>query len=373
MTWQRGTLAELVGDAIVYRNLEPVYPDVPGLRAAWSTYGLDHYYVPRKTSPAYAGALFRFLQLFQRARGVTAPLRDLLFVGDTLMNDGTAARNLGWHLPMLGFIGADRLAEPARIEVQGDLMVANRWAALGQFLARVRSAGVRPDEGTALLLDLDKTCLGARGRNDRVIDGARVAAVQHTMRSTLGDAFDLEAFRAVYDPLNQPEYHPFTADNQDYLAYICLMAVGGVYPADELWRDLKAGDLATIEGFAERCQARHERMAPGLLAVHQEVRHGIAAEDPTPFKGFRRREYLETIRRMDALPDDASEQDVLTQEIVITAEVASLASCLAAQGALVFGISDKPDEASIPTPEQAAEGRQAIHRTRMKVYGEAVV
>jgi len=373
MTWRRAALADVIGDAIVYRNLEPVHPNVPGLRGAWSTYGLDHYYVPRKTSPAYAGALFRFLQLFQQERGVTAPLRDLLFVGDTLMNDGTAARNLGQYLPMMGFIGADRPAEPARIELQGDLMVANRWAALGEFLARVRAAGVPLDEGTALLLDLDKTCLGARGRNDGVIDAARVAAVQHTMRSTLGDAFDVGAFRAIYDPLNQPEYHAFTADNQDYLAYICLMAVGSVYPAEELWRDLKAGGLATIEQFSERCQTRRERMAPGLLAVHREVRQGIAAEDPTPFKAFRRCEYLETVARMDTLADDAAEHEVLTREIVITAEVASLASYLARQGVLVFGISDKPDEASVPTPEQAAEGRQPIHRTRMKVYGGAVV
>ena len=86
-----------------------------------------------------------------------------------------------------------------------------------------------------------------------------------------------------------------------------------------------------------------------------------------------KREYLETVGRMDALPDDAAAQDVLAREIVITAEVASLATHLAAQGVLVFGISDKPDEASIPTPEQAAEGRQPIHRTRMKVYGQAVV
>jgi len=373
MTWQRGTLADFMGDAIVYRNLEPVHPDVPGLREAWSAFGLGHYYIPRKTSPAYAAALHRFLEHFQRARGVAAPLQSALFVGDTLMNDGTAARNLGRHLPIVGFIGADRPAEPESIEMRGELMVANRWSALGEFLERVRSAGAPLNECTALLLDLDKTCLGARGRNDKVIDAARVAAVQHTMQSTLGDAFDLATFRAVYDPLNQPEYHPFTADNQDYLAYICLMVVGGVYPAEELWADLRSGALSTIEGFAERCEARRERMAPGLLAAHREVRDGISSEDPTPFKGFRRREYLETVGRMDALPDDAPAEDVLAREIVITAEVASLATHLAAQGVLVFGISDKPDEASIPTPEQAAEGRQPIHRTRMKVYGQAVV
>ncbi|HHX44725.1 MAG TPA: hypothetical protein GX714_12180 [Chloroflexi bacterium] len=373
MTWRRGVLADFMGDAIVYRNLEPLHPDVPGLREAWRSYGLDHYYIPRKTSPPYATVLLRFLQHLQRARGVAAPLQQALFIGDTLMNDGTAAQNLAQHLPMLGFIGADRTSEPERIEMHGDLMVANRWSALHTFLARVQAAGVPLDERTALLLDLDKTCLGARGRNDAVIDAARVAAVQRTMRSTLGDAFDLAAFRAVYDPLNQPTYHPFTGDNQDYLAYICLMVVGGVYPAEELWRDLQTGDVTTIEGFADRCEARRERMTPGLQAAHREVREGIAAEDPTPFKAFRRREYLETVGRMDTLPDDASVEDVLAHEIVITAEVADLASHLATQGVLVFGISDKPDEASLPTREQAAAGCQPLHRTPMKVYGAAVL
>jgi len=43
------------------------------------------------------------------------------------------------------------------------------------------------------------------------------------------------------------------------------------------------------------------------------------------------------------------------------------------RGVLVFGISDKPDEASVPTPELAEKGYEPIHRTVMKVYGDSVV
>jgi hypothetical protein len=39
----------------------------------------------------------------------------------------------------------------------------------------------------------------------------------------LGATFDQAAFRRAYTELNVPAYHPFTADNQDYLAYVCLM------------------------------------------------------------------------------------------------------------------------------------------------------
>ncbi len=373
MTWERGTLADFLGDQLVYRNLEPMDARLEGLRACWRQIGLDHYYVPRKTSPAYAAALLYYAQKAQQLRGLSFPLERLLFIGDTLMNDGTAARNVGKHLPLMGFIGADRLNKPRQVEIQGDLMVANRWEALADFDVWVHSADFACDERTALFIDLDKTSLGARGRNDHVIDGARVQAVQRTMRVALGGHFDETAFRAVYDPLNQPEYHYLTADNQDYLAYICLMVTGGVYVPEELWNDLHAEEIGGFEAFLARCDGRRARMSPGLLEAHNEVCRGMEAEDPTPFKGFRRGEYFETVARMDTLPDDADEDAVLSGEIVITAEVASVAHYMAEKGVLVFGISDKPDEASVPTEDDAARGYQAIHRTTMKVYGQQVV
>ena len=372
MTWQRCTLGDFLGDFVVYRNLEPVDARLPGLLDSWAQVGLDHYYVPRKTTPEYAAALMRVLQRAQKARGVSAPLARLLFIGDTAMNDGTAARNLTKYLPLRGFIGADRLTEPAQTRIDGKLMLANRWEALSAFLDWAQDEGLDCDERTALLIDLDKTALGARGRNDKVIDSARVQAVQRTMQEALADHFDEAAFRAVYDPLNQPRYHQLTADNQDYLAYICLMVVGGVYGAEELWRDLATGDLATIEAFVDRCEGCCHQMPPGLLMAHQQVRQGIEIQDPTPFKDFRRGEYHETVSRMDLLPDGASEARVLASEIVITAEVASVANAMAGRGVLLFGISDKPDEASLPTTEDAAKGYKPIHRTTMKVFGQTV-
>jgi hypothetical protein len=42
-------------------------------------------------------------------------------------------------------------------------------------------------------------------------------------------------------------------------------------------------------------------------------------------------------------------------------------------GVLVFGLSDKPDEASIPLPEDARRGYRAIHRTPMKIVGQELL
>ncbi|MBC7234953.1 MAG: hypothetical protein H5T69_03865 [Chloroflexi bacterium] len=373
MTWKRGTLADLMADWVVYRNMEPMDPRVAGLRASWAEMGLDHYYVPRKTTPEYAAVLYHILRQVQWARGVASPLERLLFIGDTLMNDGTAARNMARYLPLMGFIGADRLAEEPKYTFDGELMIANRWEHLDDYVRWVRCADFPCDERTALLIDLDKTSLGARGRNDKVIDAARVAAVRQTMQDALGDGFDEAAFRAVYDPLNQPVYHHFTADNQDYLAYISLMALGGVCPPEELWALLREGRLTRVEDLVIWCEARRERMSPGLRAAHDEVRKGIEMEDPTPFKKFRRDEYFQTVARMDVLPDDAQEEQVLSNEIVITAEVASVARYMGERGVLIFGISDKPDEASIPLPQDAAKGYRAIHCTPMKIYGHEIL
>ncbi len=369
MTWKLGTLGDAMADMIAYRNVQPADARVPGLLDCWREAGLDHAYIPRKTAPEYAAALAHILQAAQAVRGVPAPLRRLLFVGDTPMNDGTAARNMGRHLPMRGFIGADRPAQPAVAEWQGELLMANRWAALADWLPQVQAAGFALDEGTALLLDVDKTCIGARGRNDRLIDAARVAAIRRTMEAALDGALSEAAFTAVYDPLNQPEHHPFTADNQDYLAYITLMVLGGCCSAEELWRGRGDGRLARFEDFVALCEGRRERMSPGLRAAHAEVCQGLAAEDPTPFKGFRRVEYLETVARMNALPAGATAEQVLSGEIVITAEVYSLACRARDAGALVFGLSDKPDEASFPTEQGAAQGLKPLHRTVMKICG----
>ena len=372
MSWERGTLADFMGDLVVYRNLEPLDRRVPGLCMSWHLFGMDHHYVPRKTTPEYATALVGFIKQAQRVRGVLAPIKRVLFVGDTLMNDGTAALNVGTYYPMMGFIGADRLQERPQTQIDGQLMVANRWGAMAEYLAWIADADFACDNQTVLLIDLDKTSLGARGRNDKVIDTARVKAVQRTMREALGESFDAEAFRAVYTPLNQPAYHHFTEDNQDYLAYICLMVVGGAFDPAELWKNLETKKLETIQDFVQACDARRGPMSQGLLAAHGEVLHGIEIGDPTPFKGFRRGEFFETVGVMDTLGDDASVDEVLRSEIVLTAEVASFAHYMAKRGVMVFGISDKPDEASVPTDESAREGYKAIHHTVMKVYGEKI-
>ena len=364
--FERSSIYDILGDLVVYRNLEPVDGRLRGLRRIWAEAELEAYRIPRKGEPAYARVVLHLLRQAQALR-CSEPLRRLLYIGDTRMNDGMTIASLRAHLPVRGFIATERPEEPERVEVSEGVMYANRWAALAGFVDFLDEEGFPLDEGTAAIVDLDKTAFGARGRNSHVIDAARVEAVRRTVEEVLGGNFDEAEFRAIYDELNQPPYHPFTGDNQDYLTYICLMAVGGVYGFAELLDDLRAERLRSFADFIEACAQRP--IGGGLARVHQEVYDNFRRGDPTPFKSFRYREYEETVRRMDYLPDEAGEERVLAEEIVLTPEVMELARLLRERGVLLFGLTDKPDEASIPSPELAARGYRPIHRTPMKVVG----
>ena len=146
-----------------------------------------------------------------------------------------------------------------------------------------------------------------------------------------------------------------------------ILVVGGAYEFSKLLSDLAAGRLRTLADFIAACDGRPipKKLAP----IHREVYASFSQGDPTPFKSFRRREYEETVARMDSLPDEASEEVVLAEEIVLTREVIELCRYLKGKGVLIFGLTDKPDEASLPPVELRARGYPPLHRARMKLLG----
>jgi len=373
----RTSVSEFLGDNVVYRNLEPVDERLPILDDLRADLGLPADRVPRKSEADYARVIVRILDAARALAGAAQPIERLLFVGDTRLNDGTAFDNIcqagGW--PGLAFIGARKGDEPT-VEVVPtasgqSVYLSNRWAALYEFDRFCAERGLPVDEKAAVIVDLDKTALGARGRNDHVINQARVQAVRDTVADLLGADFDEAAFTAVYGRFNDVEFHPFTTDNQDYLAYLCLVVGGGLFDADRLADDILSGRLESFRAFIEGVDARKADLPGGLAAIHAAIYANVQAGDPTPFKAFRRQEFLTTIARMGCLPDSASVEELFAEEIVITQEVRAVALEWRDRGALLFGLSDKPDEASLPTAEQAAQGLPPIHRAETHAVGEA--
>jgi len=373
-SYGRTSVHEFLGDFVVFRNLQPVDRRLPSLREVAHRMGLSDRPIPRKCEPTYAQMISHLLR---QARMLGAPkvcLERLIYVGDTQMNDGTAFGLIcqagGWS--GLAFIGAER-DEPAEVELveqqEGTLYLANRWAALADFDRFCRDRGFVIDERTAVIVDLDKTALGARGRNDPVIDQARREAVQCTVGALLRGQFDAVAFREAYDLLNKPEFHPFTADNQDYLAYLCLILRSGHHTLEALVAAVREGRLSSFEQYLAEMNSRSAELPSELRGIHERIREAVGRGDPTPFKAFRRNEYRSTVERMGQLSDETPPETLLQHEILITQEVREMALCWRRRGALLFGLSDKPDEASIPTEELAARGYQAIHRVETHAVG----
>ena len=223
------SLYDFIGDLAVFRNLSPVDPQIPGYEQAWAEMGMPGPERPRKQDPDFARVLAWFLRRARALGGSRVELTELVYLGDTALADANAFRNVraagGWR--GWGFIGAEK-GESLAVDIRDGVYTANRWAALAEFAGWMREQGARLDASTAVILDIDKTALGARGRNDGAIDRARVAAIEATVAEALGLKFDQEAFRRAYAAINVPKYHPFTTDNQDYVAYICLMVSAAI-------------------------------------------------------------------------------------------------------------------------------------------------
>jgi len=361
-----------MGDLVVYRNLIPADVRLPSVADLREHLDLDENTIPRKAEAEYARVV---AEMLQHARALDRPgttIRRLIYLGDTRLNDGTAFRNLcaAGEWPGWAFIGRDEMNRPPQVRAEGRLYLSNRWSALPDFLRFVEKKGFALDEETAVVVDVDKSAIGARGRNDKVIDEARVEGVKRTVAEFLGPRFDEGAFRTAYDELNRPTYHAFTADNQDYLAYICLMLGAGLSQLDGLIHKVKTGSMQRFSDFIAQVQNhRSELVQTGLTSMHDDVWRRVQVGDPTPFKAFRYNEYLTTVARFGDLPG-ATVEEVLAQRIVITQEIRQTATALRERGALIFGVSDKPDEASLPNEAQAGAGMKPLHHLETLAVGE---
>jgi hypothetical protein len=136
-------------------------------------------------------------------------------------------------------------------------------------------------------------------------------------------------------------------------------------------RDIQDGKMHHFFEFIQQVQMRRAELpSAGLIEIHDQVWRLVQQGDPTPFKAFRYNEYLATAARFGVPPGEELET-ALTQRIMITEEVRQIAGDMRRRGVLVFGLSDKPDEASFPTSEQARRGMQPLHRLETLCVGEA--
>ncbi|MEX1020396.1 MAG: hypothetical protein WDZ49_12105 [Litorilinea sp.] len=350
----RAKLADFFGDLVIYRNLEPLDRRLKGLKTSSHKMNVLPDRVPRKQDPEYAKAAVWFAEQAQKLRRGAPKLSEILFLGDTLYNDGQAYHNMREHSSWQGscFIGADRPAEaPALHHLENEIVSANRWTFMRDWVAHMLDQGLHLDKRTVAIVDIDKTALGAKGRNDHVIDAARLEGIFRTMDDVLGDDFNRADFEKQYAELNRSRYHFLTEDNQDYLAYICLVLNTRLIDYKDMLGEIESKSLDSFEQFLRWVDSRmmiNPLSGESLRQVHEAVVTSVRNGDPTPFKRFRRQEFITTVERMGNLSDDVGVDELLAQEITLTQEVCELTEWLRERGCLLLCLSDKPDEASCP-------------------------
>ena len=368
------SIDEFLGDFVVYRNLTPLDQRLPTVDDLRKEADVPPGVTPRKSEPVYARVIVRILQAAKALDAADAAIERLVYVGDTRLNDGNAFINIAraGEWPGMAFIAAEK-DDPTPPEIVkqhgGNLYLASRWNAIADFELYCHRQNFPIDAHTAVIVDIDKTAMGGRGRNDHLINQARVVAVRRTVEDLLGADFNAADFQAAYAQLNQAEFHPFTTDNQDYLAYICLVLGSGLVKLSSLITQVRSGKLSTFEQFITAVDARAGELPVSLKGIHARVHERVENGDPTPFKSFRYNEYRATVERMGCLGEDADVEALLANEIVMTEEVRAAALRWKERGALLFGLSDKPDEASVPTPELAEQGYEPIHRVETHAVG----
>jgi hypothetical protein len=347
------TIAELTCDAVLYRDLRPYDSELPTLDDLRDSLGLPPDLLPRKRDAAYGRVLFEVLCRAHERRN-DLPLMLLLVVGDSA-NDRKMAEHLraASGLPVLAFIGTEQADSEPRMTWEGDTASASRWSLLDEWLDEVvqrfaPDVGALPWTQTALLLDIDKTLLGPRGRNDAAINNVRAEAALHVARELLGPDLDAATFGATYDELCREEFHTLTLDNQDYVVYITLLVMQEVLTLDNVRRGIADGSLAD---FALLLAAVDAQVPPELQALHAEIHAAHARGDPTTFKAFRYAEFATTVAWMT------------DGRLVLCREVMEMAQRLAERGVLCMAASDKPDQSAMPSEEQATAGMQPLHRT----------
>lgn len=350
-------IADLIDDRIIYRDLQPVDRSLPGLEQLRVEVGLISNAWPRKRDADYARIMLKIVQHAQQQRG-ELPLQLFLVLGDT-DNDRWLTTHLRTvtGLPTLGCIAEDDHGQPETYTWQDDTCTATRWSLLECWLEDVerRIAAQKaeiPYNRVVLLVDIDKTLLGPRGRSSDEIDEARAESALQVALSVPGVPIDRSHFFTIYQALCCREYHTVTHDNHDYTAYITLLVVRNLLTLQELRRGIING---TFERFSALLRFVTPRLMPELVSLHSEISGKVLDGDLTPFKAFRHAEFAATVSRM---------QD---GRLTLCREVGAVVHKLRDRGVLCFAASDKPAEASMPTEEQAARGMQPLHRTRARL------
>jgi hypothetical protein len=361
------SVSDLFGERIMLRDIEPRSPALDGIEAFRHELGWDETYVPRKNEPEYAQALLRIVG----GSDMRGPKR-IVYVGDTLLNDGGAIRGLQAEGPpecVWGFLCGATKAQPERDFVLDRVYFGAEWGSLQSFVDYARGDGLVFDAETWVLFDLDQTVYAAKGRDDEPLLRARWDGVRGYLESIVpAYKFDAERAEALYREFDRDEYHPVTRDNLDYVVLLVLAVASGLADAGEI-RDYANSSRPNIGTLADELRRRaamrlgHEDIGAVLNAV-KAVSYNTANGDQTPCKEFRRYECLAMAARMRGDVARGNEEQIL-----LNREVVDLIGSLQETPAQLFAVSDRPLEAAVAEPADTGESHTDLMTVPMAFCG----
>jgi FMN phosphatase YigB (HAD superfamily) len=364
------SVTDLFGEQIMLRDIEPRSRALEGIEEFRGELGWDSTYVPRKNEPEYGRALLRIMG-GARAEGPS----QIVYVGDTLLNDGGAIRGLQEAGPprrVWGFLCGATKTRPERDFALDRIYFGAEWGSLSSFIDYARKDGLSFDESTWVLFDLDQTVYAAKGRDDEPLLRARWDAVRGYLEEVVPEyKFDAARAEALYREFDRDEYHPVTRDNLDYVVLLVLSVASGLADATEI-REYASSSRPSIGALAEELRRRaamrlgHEEISAVLDAV-KAVHYNTMAGDQTPCKDFRRYECLAMAARMRG--DVAGDRE---SRIFLNREVVDLIKGLRQTPAQLFAVSDRPVEAAVAELEDEEPVDTDLMTVPMAIRGLAL-
>lgn len=347
--YKRDFLNTLFEDYIIFRELNIVKEGLPKFDEIKSSLNLK--LLPRKKDKDYVRVLSYLIDLI-------GDFKKIVYLGDTFLNDKSVIENLTSlnRYEVFGIITEGK----GKKEKIGNIILNDRWEDLIEVF---KELNIEIDKDTLFIVDIDKTLIGARGRNDFSIDKARFDAIKEISKDLIGD-YDERKFFEIYKILNDKKFHNFTEDNQDIVTLLTIIFYLGLYDFQEFIEEYESGKkIDKLNFFKEILEKSNKNL--NFYKVLERCTLRIENGDPTPFLEFRYKEFESTIKRMDFLSDYENIKTLLEEEIMITKEVYDLLIFSKEKGALLFGLSDKPEASTFP---QKGCNLPPIYLKKMKIF-----
>ncbi|MDI6861367.1 MAG: hypothetical protein QMD25_05075 [Caldisericia bacterium] len=347
--YKRDVLNNIFEDYIIYRELNIVKKNLPNFLKIKDTLSLN--FLPRKKDKEYVKVLSYLIELIGEFKRV-------IYIGDTFLNDKSVVENLT-ALNKYEVFGIITEGKGERVR-HNNIIINNRWENLKDIFDELE---IKVDKYTIFIVDIDKTIIGAKGRNDLSITKARFDAIKEIANEIIGN-YDEKKFFEIYQKLNEKKYHSFTEDNQDIVTLLTILFYLDLYPfskfLDEFEKGIHIDKLTFLKTILKKT-----RKSSKFIELLKNCILRIENYDQTPFIEFRYKEFEKTIKRMDFLNDETPQDILLEEEIMITREVYEIICKAKDRDAKVLGLSDKPEASSFP---QKGVSLPPIHLKSMKIF-----